>query len=90
MTLLRVFILVLLCSASMARAQADEPRPSALPAPETGPATIFSFATDHPDCTEWTNACQVCIRDEKGDPKCSTPGIACTPGALVCRVRKSP
>ena len=55
----------------------------------TPTATLFSYAKDNPDCTEWTNACQVCTRGDDGEPKCSTPGIACQPTALVCSVKKA-
>jgi hypothetical protein len=61
--------------------RAQEARPSPV-------ATLFSFGKDNPDCTEWTNACQVCARGDDGEPKCSTAGIACAPAALVCNVRK--
>ena len=71
-------------------ALADQPRAPALPAPEGLPATVFSFGKENPDCLEWTNACQICTRDAAGEMQCSTPGIACTPGVPVCRVRKAP
>jgi hypothetical protein len=35
------------------------------------------------DCAEWTNGCVVCQRTAQG-AACSTPGIACTRGAISC------
>ena len=75
-----VFAAVLLGAAwLLARSQEARPTPT---------ATLFSFGRDNPDCIEWTNACQVCTRDAEGAPQCSTAGIACTPGAMVCSVKK--
>jgi len=79
-------LLVLMSTAVLA----DEPRAPALPAPEGVPATVFSFGKENPDCVEWTNACQICTRSSAGEMQCSTPGIACTPGVPICRVRKTP
>jgi hypothetical protein len=39
--------------------------------------------TPGPSCAEWTNGCVVCRRTPEG-LACSTPGIACTPGAQRC------
>ncbi|MFD0464343.1 hypothetical protein ACFQY9_23455 [Microvirga aerilata] len=39
--------------------------------------------TPGPSCAEWTNGCVVCRRTPEG-LACSTPGIACTPGAPRC------
>ena len=36
-----------------------------------------------PSCAEWTDGCVVCRRVPEG-LACSTPGIACTPGANRC------
>ena len=80
------FALVLLGGAWLT-ASADAPKALAVPKSAVGPATVFTFAKENPDCAEWTNACQVCTRGGDGAPQCSTPGIACTPGALVCRVK---
>lgn len=84
---MKILSCLLLMSAA---ALADEPRAPALPAPEGTPATVFSFGKENPDCMEWTNACQICTRSAAGELNCSTPGIACTPGLPVCRVRKTP
>ena len=80
--------LALFAIGAVPRARADAPQAAPLPPPEAGPATVFSYGKENPDCIEWTNACQTCKRDEAGAPACSTPGIACTPGALVCRTTR--
>ncbi|WP_134496931.1 hypothetical protein [Microvirga pakistanensis] len=36
-----------------------------------------------PACSEWTDGCIVCARTLQG-LACSTPGIACVPGAPRC------
>jgi hypothetical protein len=71
-------------------ARADEPTASPLPKPEAGPATVFTFGRENPDCTEWTDACRVCTRTASGEINCSTAGIACVPAAPICRVKKAP
>ena len=77
-----------LCLAGLARADDLPEVPTS--APEGAPATVFSFGRDNPTCGEWTNGCQVCTRPAAGEMQCSTPGIACTPGAPVCRVKTEP
>ena len=74
--------------AGLARA-ADLPEASA-PTPEGAPSTVFSFGAANPLCAEWTNGCQACNRSSAGEMQCSTPGIACTPGPPVCRLKKEP
>jgi hypothetical protein len=85
--MMKILSCLLLMSAA---ALADEPRAPPMPAAESTPATVFSFGKENPDCVEWTNACQICTRSAAGEMQCSTPGIACTPGVPVCRVRKTP
>lgn len=82
------FAVALLGGAYIA-ALADAPGPGRMPKPALGPMNVISYGQENPDCSEWTNACQICARDDKGAPQCSTPGIACTPGAMVCRVKKT-
>ncbi len=77
-----------LCLAGLARADDLPEVPTS--APEGAPATVFSFGRDNPTCGEWTNGCQICTRPAAGEMQCSTPGIACTPGPPVCRVKKEP
>ncbi len=43
------------------------------------------YGADHPDCLGWTDGCVICTQKA-----CSTPGIACTPGATVCTVQAEP
>jgi hypothetical protein len=83
-----LFAALALTFGALAPAHADEPKATPIPPATTGPATVFTYARENPECSEWTNACQTCTRDEKGAPQCSTPGIACTPGVLTCRVKK--
>ena len=83
----RLFLVLCLLAAP---AFADEPQAPKVPAPASGPATVFTFGRENPDCSEWTDACQVCTRSASGSAQCSTPGIACMPGVPVCRVRKAP
>ena len=73
-----------------APAWADETSAPPASPPEGAPATVFSFGRDNPTCGEWTNGCQICTRPAAGEMQCSTPGIACTPGPSVCRVKKEP
>jgi hypothetical protein len=80
---------VFLLGGAYVAALADGSRTRRLPAAATGPATVFTFGQENADCAEWTNACQICTRDDHDAPQCSTPGIACTPGAMVCRVKKT-
>ena len=83
----RLFAILFLLAAP---AWADEPSAPPAPKPEATPATVFSFGAANPLCAEWTNACQVCTRSSAGEMQCSTPGIACTPGPPVCRLKKEP
>ena len=56
-----------------------EPAASATPDP-----TLSAYASQNPNCREWSDACAVCTRDEAGRPRCSLPGIACLPKPIVC------
>lgn len=71
---------------------ADAPKPEPLPRPATTqPAADVAppaFGARDPSCQEWSDGCQVCVRDAEGKPQCSTPGIACTPKATTCSLRK--
>ena len=86
-----VLFALLFASLAPPVARADDPPPveTSAPAapvetPESTPASVFAWGVDNPDCHEWTNACQTCARDEKGVAQCSTVGIACVPGPMVC------
>ena len=78
------------CLCFLAPTRADDLPEVPTSAPEGAPATVFGFGRDNPTCGEWTNGCQICTRPAAGEMQCSTPGIACTPGPPVCRVKKEP
>ena len=79
--LTRLAILLALCAAP---ALADEPRAPKMPPPAREPH-VSAYGRVNAACLEWTNACQVCAREtEKGEPHCSTAGIACTPTKVTC------
>ncbi len=46
-------------------------------------ANLQNFAAAHAACVEWSDGCTVCKRTMA--VSCSTPGIACQPGAIVCK-----
>ena len=85
---LRRHLLALLFAApAFAAARADAPDVPKLPAPST--TSMPGYAAADPGCLEWANGCQTCQKqDAAGPPACSTPGIACTPGKIVCQRRK--
>lgn len=77
----------LLGAAVLAPALADAPDVPKLPAPRT--ASMQGYGGADPGCLEWSNGCQTCQRqDGAAAPACSTPGIACTPGKIVCQRRR--
>ena len=52
---------------------------------------VQAYPTKDPDCLAWSDGCVICARDEQAKSHCSTPGIACIPVAVTCRVsKKSP
>jgi hypothetical protein len=71
------------------------------PAPAPEP-TLQGFGRHNRDCIEWMNGCAVCRRLPQAPARadrpwsrrgrinfaCSTPGIACQPGAIVCLLKK--
>ena len=66
---------------------ADAPNASPLPPPAKEEISIQAWGERNPNCAEWTNSCQVCRRDADGKMNCSLPGIACQPGAMVCKAK---
>jgi hypothetical protein len=53
-------------------------------------ASLRAYGERNPDCLEWTDSCGVCRRLGPSEPKapeiaCSTPGVACQPGDVMCR-----
>ena len=54
--------------------------------PEEG--SLQAFGANKPTCVEWNDSCATCERDSAGAVHCSTPGIACQPREIVCRLPK--
>jgi len=50
--------------------------------------SLEGYGADHSTCREWSDGCAVCRRDDSGQARCSTPGIACQAGETVCRESK--
>jgi len=46
--------------------------------------SLQGYAIATPRCAEWSDGCAICAR-ENSAARCSTPGIACQPGPIVCR-----
>jgi hypothetical protein len=82
-SMIKSFAALLLLAAP---AMADAPKAPALP-PQDEPH-VSRFGDTDKTCLEWTDSCQICIR-EKPDTAthCSTPGIACTPAKASCTRR---
>ena len=90
-------IAVALAFCAALRLQSAAPADEAA-APTKPALTLQNFGRSNADCLEWTNSCAVCRRlagrparagrpwSRRGAVKfaCSTPGIACLPGELVC------
>lgn len=75
------------CACALAPARADSPDVPKLPAPRA--TSMQGYAAADPTCLEWANGCQICqTAGAAGAAACSTPGIACTPGKIVCKRRK--
>ncbi len=51
-----------------------------------GKVSVQGYGQQNPACATWTDGCVLCIADEDGEGQCSTPGIACTPHGLTCKV----
>lgn len=84
---MRPALLVLALALAALPAAADEPRAPKMPKPAAEPHPA-SFGARDRACLEWTDACQICARDAAGgEPRCSTPGIACTPARVSCTRR---
>jgi hypothetical protein len=75
--ILAAFVLVL------GVARADEVSP-----PSAEQSSLQGYATAAPRCVEWSDGCAVCARAGDGAAQCSTPGIACQPGPIVCTKEK--
>ncbi len=82
--MIRSALLIVMLAA--APAFADEPTPSPLPRPVTTGPSMEGYGATNAACLEWTNGCQVCVAGDK--PGCSTTGVACTAGPIVCKKTK--
>lgn len=86
----RLAAAVLFLVSGVAGALAQDPpksdKPGEAPAKND---TVHGYGTIDPDCLAWSNGCVICARDEKGLSHCSTPGIACIPVEVSCKVSKS-
>jgi hypothetical protein len=52
---------------------------------------LEAFAKQMPDCKEFRNACEVCVRLGDGKLGCSNVGVACNPsGPWQCSVPSKP
>lgn len=71
-------------------ASADEPQPLPRPAPlpMPPPVSMQAYGDDNADCLEWTDSCTICRRGDDAEIACSTPGIACQPGEIICVVKR--
>lgn len=78
----RLVLVAAMFLAFAAGAMADAPTAPRLPKPLK--PSIGGWGAAHPKCLEWSNGCQICARGER-ETACSTPGIACVPGVIVCR-----
>ena len=78
----------LLPAASVARAE-DTPAPPPAPAPAVEDTGVMAYGGKDVACLTWTDSCQLCLRAPDGRIVCSTPGIACTPAAVVCTRKKA-
>ena len=57
-------------------------------APAPREVTVVSFGASNAACQRWGDACVICLRGADGAAKCSTPGIACVAGPVVCEAGK--
>lgn len=79
----------LLFALGFAAAPAHADAPGVPPLPKPARPSVEGYLSADPTCLEWSNGCQTCQKqDGAGALACSTPGIACTPGKIVCQRRK--
>ena len=69
---------------SGAAAHADSP--NAPPVHEGPRVSVQAYGQQNHDCLSWTNGCVLCSAGDDGHSQCSTPGIACQPHGLTCKV----
>ena len=75
-------LVLFILAAAPARADEAAAPKSIQPAEE---ASLEGFGAVTPLCLEWSDGCAICARDMGKPANCSTPGIACQPGPIVCR-----
>jgi hypothetical protein len=73
-------LFALMAAAASAPATAQEVK-----IPSTEELSLQTFAEINQNCREWTDGCSVCQRGKTDYGRCSTPGIACEPGEIVCQ-----
>jgi hypothetical protein len=73
---------LLLLSPAVVPARADETKLASPASPEE--KSLQGYGLTAPRCIEWTDGCAVCARSGDNVAHCSTPGVACQPGAVVC------
>lgn len=67
----------------------DAPKVETPKADAKMPITIQGYGATRPDCVEWANGCQSCLRDTKtGVINCSITGISCQPEKPSCKALK--
>jgi hypothetical protein len=66
-------LIILIGALSPAAAQTPAEK-APFPAPD-----LLALAQQMPDCKEFRNACQVCVRLSDGKLGCSNIGVACSP-----------
>ena len=76
-----VFAVLAIAAGPLAMAE-DAPPPASADIP------VQAYSATDLACVAWTDSCQLCLRMPDNRAVCSTPGIACTPGPLVCTRRK--
>ena len=80
-----ILALFALLGLSLAPAAADARPPGPAAGSSAEEVSLEGFGAGAPLCLEWSDGCAVCARDANQAAHCSTPGIACQPGAIVCR-----
>jgi hypothetical protein len=83
----RILVFFAFLALDVGSAVADETAPAPPPNPLAVTAEQMSlqgYGVAAPGCLEWSDGCVTCLRDAD-DAHCSTPGIACQPGPIVCR-----
>jgi hypothetical protein len=85
MNRIRIFAALLSLSLAVGPTRADETNPAAT-APPAAPEekSLQAYGASAPHCIEWSDGCAVCARGSDGVAHCSTPGVACQPGAVIC------